>query len=186
MSMIFQPARFQSTLPARGATKPDIYPVILQKFQSTLPARGATHMERFEADGPAEFQSTLPARGATLPCTVSMGINKEISIHAPREGSDDAMCPARTTARYFNPRSPRGERRMATRTLESARRFQSTLPARGATPPTKVPIRDNKFQSTLPARGATPRPPPQRPPPAISIHAPREGSDLFRNPPITR
>ena len=81
----------------------------------------------------SEFQSTLPARGATSrPC----------------------LLVALTT--YFNPRSPRGERRYICMAYLHSWRFQSTLPARGAT----QWITDN------------------HPPRAIiSIHAPREGSD---------
>ena len=102
------------------------------KFQSTLPARGATfphrlhrgdvqisiHAPRTGSDGAPllrvyrtdKFQSTLPARGATKaqrPCCA----RADISIHAPRTGSD-------TTSLIF---------------WNSAWRFQSTLPARGAT-----------------------------------------------------
>ena len=124
-----------------------------------------------------------------------------ISIHAPRTGSDSSpRFPAESTA-YFNPRSPHGERPAdaqqhdhkawisihAPRTgsdLNSIRwhgllaLFQSTLPARGATPTRYASprgyrdfnprsphgerrttiffaIRLNLFQSTLPARGAT-------------------------------
>ena len=38
-----------------------------------------------------------------------------ISIHAPREGSDWAFKIWNHGQQYFNPRSPRGERRMRTR-----------------------------------------------------------------------
>ena len=84
--------------------------------------------------------------------------------------------------------------------------FQSTLPARGATPACPARTRNPIFQSTLPARGAThivlhvvqmPRPfqstLPARGATAIqradgrlrciSIHAPREGSDCPAHPP---
>ena len=100
---------FQSTLPARGATRRHrrhiaTYTISIHAprtgsdppgrsargwhppFQSTLPARGATDLYARE-DGFIPFQSTLPARGATCP------------------------------------------RRGIWRTM----RFQSTLPARGAT-----------------------------------------------------
>mgnify|MGYP000760191180 CR=1 FL=1 len=60
--------------------------MIQQRFQSTLPARGATELQRF-VEPLLQFQSTLPARGATgrphLPLCVAA-----ISIHAPRTGSD--------------------------------------------------------------------------------------------------
>ena len=69
---------------------------------------------------------------------------------------------------------------MTARLHGRAARFLSTLPARGATGDKKEWYLDAyKFLSTLPARGATAQP-------AglafddllISIHAPREGSDL--------
>ena len=56
-----------------------------------------------------------------------------ISIHAPRTGSDD-------------------DEAANTKIV----RFQSTLPARGATAAdASRKVLDKKFQSTLPARGAT-------------------------------
>ena len=127
--------------------------------------------------------------------------------------------------RYFNPRSPHGERRClrlprhapgdisihAPRTGSDRNgccvsgaglSFQSTLPARGATPAAGNPGGGTIFQSTLPARGATcpgqsslqlecnfnPRSPhgERRHHLAkmagvkfISIHAPRTGSDRY-------
>ena len=126
-----------------------------------------------------------------------------ISIHAPRTGSDYAACVIRLVCADFNPRSPHGERHNppdddllaevisihAPRTGSDERLidetvaicpFQSTLPARGATPPRPTIAMPTKnfnprsphgerlvsvsvavgfvgFQSTLPARGATAR-----------------------------
>ena len=80
----------------------------------------------------------------------------QISIHAPRTGSDTAphqqtrrhpafqsTLPARgatihlivphTIDENFNPRSPHGERRGGGDGVIDLQRFQSTLPARGAT-----------------------------------------------------
>ena len=59
------------------------------RFQSTLPARGATLLLLHQADG-VEFQSALPARGATY-TGQGVGAWAVISIHAPREGSDRAL-----------------------------------------------------------------------------------------------
>ena len=102
-----------------------------EKFQSTLPARGATLLE----GNPGKqklFQSTLPARGATLAADVE-GFANLISIHAPRTGSDVfADAHGRITA-HFNPRSPHGERHGVLGYSPIAFEFQSTLPARGAT-----------------------------------------------------
>ena len=55
------------------------------------------------------FQSTLPARGATLQRTADCAAVR-ISIHAPRTGSDKHGLPLDIHAKYFNPRSPHGER----------------------------------------------------------------------------
>ena len=57
--------RFQSTLPARGATRYFSVRVRQKSFQSTLPARGATLLFRALRRAHIVFQSTLPARGAT-------------------------------------------------------------------------------------------------------------------------
>ena len=81
-----------------------------------------------------------------------------ISIHAPREGSDPIHCAVQSDVWNFNPRSPRGERRAAAMRFEVGRIFQSTLPARGAT----------AMMAIAPASSL------------ISIHAPREGSDIRR------
>ena len=103
-----------------------------------------------------------------------------ISIHAPRTGSDKADKPIQMVVP----------------------RFQSTLPARGAThamflphtgrhyfnprsphgerrpPPKKERRTKTIFQSTLPARGATQAAILFRLLILISIHAPRTGSDV--------
>ena len=100
------------------------------------------------------FQSTPPARGATgrLP-------------HRPRSTRD------------FNPRPPRGGRRLDTSILCAILIFQSTPPARGATAYCSTIERAREFQSTPPARGATPSYQRNGKGGGISIHAPREGGD---------
>ena len=146
---------FQPTLPARGATKMTTgLRASTFEFQPTLPARGATvsrdvsgrpganfnprspHGERLglqlAASQAAQFQPTLPARGATR-LIVSSRLARRISTHAPRTGSDEGCSSSAGTSRHFNPRSPHGERRHAARLYDGAVRFQSTLPARGAT-----------------------------------------------------
>ena len=146
---------FQSTLPARGATLTVIVASVSMVFQSTLPARGATalpgrvsptsahfnprspHGERLSLSQVADksrssFQSTLPARGATS--AVAAGIfTQEISIHAPRTGSDLGARRHGRRPHNFNPRSPHGERQIRDVNANTFQPFQSTLPARGAT-----------------------------------------------------
>ena len=81
---------------------------------------------------PRSFQSTLPVRGATR-----MGYNAirllDISIHAPREGSD-LFQRQRIVRRGISIHAPREGSDMLMR-LSILRRngFQSTLPVRGAT-----------------------------------------------------
>ena len=58
-----------------------------RQFQSTPPARGATRHPLAATRGNFLFQSTPPARGATTTRPVS-DIARRISIHAPREGGD--------------------------------------------------------------------------------------------------
>ena len=81
---------FQSTLPVRGATITGSFSVATYIFQSTLPVRGATQggaVYRCERI----FQSTLPVRGATLALKQQQAHTRNISIHAPRAGSDYMM-----------------------------------------------------------------------------------------------
>ena len=105
------------------------------------------------------FLSTLPARGATYFTSCLPEPQKGISIHAPREGSD----------------------RFAVAAWTMLPRFLSTLPARGATHEAynimtaqrdfypRSPRGERRFLSLVMTKA--------RP---ISIHAPREGSDLER------
>ena len=84
-----------------------LFPIL---FQSTLPTRGATyHIEVKYVE--KLFQSTLPARGATVGSGVSLLAQTQISIHAPRKGSDCTAANMGWKPVYFNPRSPQGERR---------------------------------------------------------------------------
>ena len=79
--------------------------------------------------------------------------------------------------RYFNPRSPHGERRM---TAEEAARLAISIHAPRTGSDRRKPRRKRRqssFQSTLPARGATDLPATRHLPFVISIHAPRTGSD---------
>ena len=178
--IFIRPAAFQSTLPVWGATgrgwhTTDIMSISIHaprvgSDRDVAPVRGqdgiSIHAPRVGSDGGSMqggkmiqiFQSTLPVWGATLP----------------------ARFPT-MTARYFNPRSPCGERHKRLRqevlrciiSIHAPRvgsdvgggedgglgaGFQSTLPVWGATV--------NRINAALP-RG-------------ISIHAPRVGSDRCR------
>ena len=214
---------FQSTLPLRGATFYR-YSVALAPcdFNPRSPC-GERQGNRFGGSGFGRFQSTLPLRGATQEVKRVERLDL-ISIHAPLAGSDmiriawlwrcgnfnpRSPCGERL-AEYmhfcnrllnFNPRSPCGERPNSLATSLSSRRFQSTLPLRGATrrrwrrchrlryfnPRSPCGERHRydvvfvdylQFQSTLPLRGATAAGDLPGQDPGISIHAPLAGSDL--------
>ena len=194
--------RFLSTLPARGATRawtPGTTQTTI--FLSTLPARGATRDPdlafvhfAISIHAPREGSDGLGTLGKP---------HGPISIHAPREGSDVLEFHQSVCIRNFYPRSPRGERRnqffnrvpvlqflstlpargatswRRTAAARTPRGFLSTLPARGATPLTDEAVDFVIFLSTLPARGATVQKITRQVQRKISIHAPREGSDLL-------
>ena len=170
-------AKFQSTLPARGATAHGNIGVTTTQFQSTLPARGATNVCLCLRTPEAHFNPRSP-HGERHAIIDYQSAGFTISIHAPRTGSDYVSL------------QPSGKLHL----------FQSTLPARGATAPFPsqflaysdfnprsphgerrgMPADDDntvRFQSTLPARGATRIKPLHRVGVEISIHAPRTGSD---------
>ena len=167
---------FQPTLPARGATQNQAAGLRLGRFQPTLPARGATGRDNSRR-GRHAFQPTLPARGAT--CTTP---------RLPPRGTFQPTLPARgaTPPRgtneaaewHFNPRSPHGERRAASRQKEGQKWISTHAPRTGSdlhntpTPPagdisTHAPRTGSDNPTADPANEAI----------AISTHAPRTGSD---------
>ena len=101
-------------------------------FQSTLPARGATrHCYIIKVS--SQFQSTLPARGATVGTGISSP-DRLISIHAPRTGSDgDTSQPRRLGSISIHAPRTGSDHYLRSGRLYASR-FQTTLPARGATP----------------------------------------------------
>ncbi len=144
-------------------------------FQSTRPARGATKVNAILGNT-GKFQSTRPARGATVMIADSAS-PAGVSIHAPRAGRDSARCRRTRRPASFNPRAPRGARLAAIHLCGVTSTFQSTRPARGATSSAPRWAARAKFQSTRPARGATNGLGSCGNALAVSIHAPRAGRD---------
>ena len=150
-----QPRIFQSTLPARGATRAASRRQSRQQFQSTLPARGATPRRAHARKEDTIFQSTLPARGATHGGFYHRHRRHDISIHAPRTGSDVLRGRAAKPLGYFNPRSPHGERQHQI-TIKSAETYFNPRSPHGERQRLRASVlKPFTFQSTLPARGAT-------------------------------
>ena len=122
------------------------------------------------------FQSTLPARGATQLFSVLLSVCN-ISIHAPREGSDAVLRRHACDGKHFNPRSPRGERRVITNVKDRGWNFNPRSP-RGERPiETTNDIVINPISIHAPREGSDPSPWVAQSAARISIHAPREGSD---------
>ena len=146
---------FQSTLPVWGATTAEFIARYFSKDFNPRSPCGERPMPSFALTGFSLFQSTLPVWGATevfeLPA-----MSEDISIHAPRVGSDLQRYFSTPDSLYFNPRSPCGERRFTKMTKEERIKFQSTLPVWGATSSVlDLALSRFKFQSTLPVWGAT-------------------------------
>ena len=168
-------------------------------FQSTLPARAATRQSA-ALRKPGRFNPRCP-RGQRHPPAGWHGSDRPVSIHAARAGSDRCARLLMRVSKGFNPRCPRGQRRSGVIVPGVFGRFQSTLPARAATSePVIVRIleivsihaaragsdtcawcavmRVSRFQSTLPARAATRVYGSSLRPLVVSIHAARAGSDV--------
>ena len=101
-----------------------------------------------------------------------------ISIHAPRRGSDCLGVRVAVNAPYFNPRSPQGERLFDCHLVNPPHAISIHAPRRGSDPGAIATGYGQKFQSTLPAGGATINPIFIYDLIPISIHAPRRGSDV--------
>ena len=101
-----------------------------------------------------------------------------ISIHAPCVGSDVGLRVIVLDRRDFNPRSPCGERHNAHRPLARGYTHFNPRSPCGERRDNSSPLRaQRRFQSTLPVWGATHRSCRSGEYAAISIHAPRVGSD---------
>ena len=168
---------FQSTLPEKGATLAmQIALQVSENFNPRSPRR-----ERRPQKVPVVmlfvFQSTLPEKGATISAR-DIDTTGLISIHAPREGSDYSEVNKMWILNHFNPRSPRRERHAGEISQEQYEKFQSTLPEKGATHTGLFFGRQCYISIHAPREGSdldwllAPNLD------LISIHAPREGSDL--------
>ena len=124
------------------------------QFQSTLPARGATCCQLRANSCNAHFNPRSPHGERRKESDVSSS-DRNFNPRSPHGERPRHLCQGRGRGN-FNPRSPHGERRCGTLAfIIGAAIFQSTLPARGATA-------ERRGGHALVA---------------ISIHAPRTGSD---------
>ena len=147
-------------------------------FQSTLPARGATFSASPRRIHSPYFNPRSPHGERHRGCFRFGNTHIDISIHAPRTGSDLVSGINSVDSIDFNPRSPHGERRFISRICRRATCISIHAPRTGSdtiqpiicesacisihAPRTGSDSRGTftanffvEFQSTLPARGAT-------------------------------
>ena len=146
--------RFQSTLPARGATAERRGSHALVAISIHAPRTGSDSTRKICMAQLRRFQSTLPARGATDE-PLQNGGTLRISIHAPRTGSDRGIERRFFWRVDFNPRSPHGERRAVSTGVASDVNFNP-----------RSPHGERRLQMGKRLKWLK-----------ISIHAPRTGSD---------
>ena len=127
----------------------------VQVFLSTLPARGATGNSISLGPRVSYFYPRSP-RGERLTNGDKIRSMSNISIHAPREGSDITGSRfSSSLTRFLSTLPARGATHFLLDDNPSLDEFLSTLPARGATTWSKDDYMRQLFLSTLPARGAT-------------------------------
>ena len=138
---------------------------------------GERHFVLHDRIAKIAFQSTLPVGGATdLVKTLLQQV--DISIHAPRGGSDNCNTSSTNGFSTFQSTLPVGGATFSANRSVIVHNISIHAP-RGGSDPCWL-FRDflnQRFQSTLPVGGATAYPPYASQLVIISIHAPRGGSD---------
>ena len=168
---------FQPTLPARGATPIPAYIEDAVPEISTHAPRTGSDEARIAYQNGIRISTHAPRTGSDA----MHGKTAEevaISTHAPRTGSDRNTLHTILTQGHFNPRSPHGERHHDTAFEKIRSDFNPRSPHGERRAWRQEWAYFRRFQPTLPARGATnvcfslsiSRT-------LISTHAPRTGSD---------
>ena len=171
---------FQSTLPARGATRWTRWTRRFLSISIHAPRTGSDadgcaqgdsarsisiHAPRTGSDGvighkrfsQIDFNPRSP-HGERLYRSYYLLAHNQISIHAPRTGSDQTATAEQKHSSDFNPRSPHGERRERHRSSPNNNYISIHAPRTGSDATRFSRCRRGEaFQSTLPARGATSR-----------------------------
>ena len=151
---------------------------IQQRFQSTLPAWGATDSSYSDSDY-SWISIHAPRMGS------DRGLDDRhrvilISIHAPRMGSDDNTHNDANRQIQFQSTLPAWGATVACLTSSNTKRFQSTLPAWGATYSVYDLCSFDSISIHAPRMGSDDAPAHYAGRNPISIHAPRMGSDFLK------
>ena len=150
-------------------------------FQSTLPGWGATRRHAPNPPRPGYFNPRSPD-GERRACSCSPFPPPRISIHAPRMGSDAQTELKDTMADIFQSTLPGwGATAAAAAEVAQWALFQSTLPGWGATVPDTAGTLEYAISIHAPRMGSDHVKRHHSSQILISIHAPRMGSDLTNN-----
>ena len=173
--------KFQSTPPARGATCGQAIKWGCEDISIHAPREGGDRADRLLGIGDRGISIHAPREGGDcgIASTIVVMIS-DFNPRPPRGGRPKAGTSPARRAYDFNPRPPRGGRLLPEKPhRQGLPHFNPRPPRGGRLSASRTASRHSAFQSTPPARGATParlpQPLPARP---ISIHAPREGGDF--------
>ena len=134
--------RFQSTLPARGATHAHIVFLLLTSISIHAPRTGSDVLEADALTIEVTISIHAPRTGSDAAARMNRHFIGFISIHAPRTGSDVGARVKRdfTAISIHAPRTGSDRRKAMYNII--VYEFQSTLPARGATASKRYPQRN--------------------------------------------
>ena len=146
---------FQSTLPLRGATN-ELHAALSVSFISIhAPLAGSDLHTAPGSLWASAFQSTLPLRGATLKVVCCEAVKADFNPRSPCGERPDRLG-AWSARRNFNPRSPCGERQQPRPSITKVLSISIHAPLAGSDAAfLQRYLRHRRFQSTLPLRGAT-------------------------------
>ncbi len=170
--------RFQSTLPARGATANGVLSVQGNNDFNPRSPHGERRIRCCTSRRGRYFNPRSP-HGERLVVLIDNGLPiKDFNPRSPHGERRDGRARKKIKEIYFNPRSPHGERPLFFQHLHRHRDFNPRSPhGERQTSPRRIPVRAmisihaprtgsdtvqrprrwtrRRFQSTLPARGAT-------------------------------
>ena len=149
------------------------------RFQPTLPARGATATTRRERSEIWYFNPRSP-HGERRSLHDRHLPRMRISTHAPRTGSDGQRLDARGLLQDFNPRSPHGERWRGKRPRNRSCNFNPRSPHGERRDAGEHVPRIDAISTHAPRTGSDVQRTENKAKQIISTHAPRTGSDPLR------
>ena len=171
-----QPHKISIHAPCTGSDKSGVSGNRQDTISIHAPCTGSDHVVESVVNAPA-ISIHAPCTGSDMSALGYQRYEYGISIHAPCTGSDLPSKSLMDTPSYFNPRSLHGERRRRARSGRNRAYFNPrSLHGERHRFPNQEGLRA-RFQSTLPARGATKCESRGLADRVISIHAPCTGSD---------